>query len=406
MACCFVFLDPSLSLSTTPPTSLGRWKGGREESNYKDNGNRSKSIMTLNINKNVSMLHYRYDDHIVITKVLRPAIHGALKQGYYLKENHSGIPLAIKVFNKRLLHRPNFIEDGLQEMHILNTILTSNPHPNVIRCETILEDDNSYAMILPFCDLGDLFTIMDRNREADLPPNPMKELKIMGSTLLSAVAHIHSLGICHRDIDLQNILVTSEESAPLGYKLILGDFGQAKFMGRDGAVHIDSGLIPGKVSYTAPEVRKTGWYDGRAADVYSLGVVLFIILTGGYPPYSTIGDSCYMYIKKGPEAVHRLLTKNWGVHMEDSEEVKVCLRIILAMLKEDPAARPTIAQLQSNAFFSITDDTAIAAVAVPEEMAIDTLVGNNDEGRVVVAPPSMSQEGGEIPSAVYAADGC
>lgn len=133
-------------------------------------------------------------------------------------------------------------------------LLRYNPHPHVVT------DDNAAT--------PDLMTYLSSN-----PNLPFSIGKRIFAEIVRAVGHIHSLGIAHRDISLENVLINHNS--------------HCRLTGFDLATRTPLSCIGtvGKLFYIAPEsLRSNAEYDGLAADVWSLGVILFILLTGN-PPF-------------------------------------------------------------------------------------------------------------------------
>ena len=99
------------------------------------------------------------------------------------------------------------------------------------------------------------------------------EAKIIFNHVLEAVAYLHDIDIIHRDLKMQNILINES----MEVKLI--DFGFAHFYNKKKKLSV----FCGTPSYMAPELACRIPYDGKASDVWSLGVLLYIMLTGEFP---------------------------------------------------------------------------------------------------------------------------
>ncbi|CAK0806690.1 unnamed protein product [Prorocentrum cordatum] len=132
---------------------------------------------------------------------------------------------------------------------------------------------------------GDLFAWCDREpkpglrREAAMHP--------LASQIFKGVRWLHDLGIAHRDLSLENILLHNENGA-LRIKII--DFGMATL---DRVASASSGV--GKQSYQAPEVHSSQPYDNIMTDPFSLGVVLFAMAAQDYPWKSTKRNTCELF---------------------------------------------------------------------------------------------------------------
>jgi DNA-binding beta-propeller fold protein YncE/predicted Ser/Thr protein kinase len=173
-------------------------------------------------------------------------------------------PVALKVIAAELAGKEGFRERFLRESRLAANL----DHPSVVPVYDAREEDGELIVAMRLVEGGDLRKLIDR--EGPLPP-------VRAVALLSQVADAldaaHAAGIVHRDVKPHNILVEGERA-------YLSDFGLAKAFEGTGA---GSGAsIVGTVEYMAPEQWR-GERAGPAADVYSLGCVLYEALTGIVP---------------------------------------------------------------------------------------------------------------------------
>ena len=126
---------------------------------------------------------------------------------------------------------------------------------------------------MEFCEGGDLFSRV--SRDACLKEDDAREYF---AQIAFAVKTLHELGICHRDLKLENFLLD-------GYDRIkLADFGLSKaFVTTEGQEADLLSTYCGTTDYAAPEVLRNQPYDGRLTDIWSIGVVLFAMLSGCFP---------------------------------------------------------------------------------------------------------------------------
>lgn len=143
-------------------------------------------------------------------------------------------------------------------------ILSSMRHPSII--QPIFCDFQNHIMVVPYMPRGDLIDLIINN-------GPLSEdyTKVIMTDMLNAVAYLAHQGIAHLDIKPDNILISSDNGRP-----ILFDFGLAARVG--------SGRIEecGSTGYKAPEVLQ-GSADFAKADVWSLGVTMYVCLYGELP---------------------------------------------------------------------------------------------------------------------------
>ncbi|XVF62859.1 hypothetical protein PTKIN_Ptkin09bG0042300 [Pterospermum kingtungense] len=179
----------------------------------------------------------------------------------------SGESFAVKSIDKRKISAGDSLDLQclFNEPKILGLV---SSHPNIIHLHDLFEDDSHLHMVLDLCPPSqDLYNLIIRNgRFSEAQARPIV------TQLVHAVAHIHSLGVVHRDIKPENILFDLKISVKLT------DFGSA-----DVAVEGMRGVV-GTPYYVAPEVLAGREY-GEKVDVWSCGVVLYIMLAG-FPPFN------------------------------------------------------------------------------------------------------------------------
>ncbi|XP_027364028.1 phosphoenolpyruvate carboxylase kinase 1 [Abrus precatorius] len=182
---------------------------------------------------------------------------------------NSNEPFACKLIHKSLLSDSTDRQCLQNEPKYLSLL---SPHPNVLQIFDFFEDDHNLAIVVELCQPLTLF-----DRIVAHNPLPEPQAASLVKHLLLAVAHCHRLGVAHRDIKPDNILFDSNDN------LKLADFGSAEWFG-DGRNM--SGVV-GTPYYVAPEVLLGREYDEKV-DVWSCGVILYIMLSG-IPPF--YGDS-------------------------------------------------------------------------------------------------------------------
>jgi BR serine/threonine kinase len=136
-------------------------------------------------------------------------------------------------------------------------------HPNVLRLFSTVETATHICLVLELAERGELFDLL-------------LSRKVFTETLAVAffrgivlgVEYLHSLGICHRDLKSENVLLD------LHYQVKIADFGFAAWMPEGTATD-----QCGSAHYMAPEVVAGGEYDPRRADVWSLGIILFTLVS-------------------------------------------------------------------------------------------------------------------------------
>jgi serine/threonine protein kinase len=141
-------------------------------------------------------------------------------------------------------------------------------HPGVIQLFDLFQDALRYYLILEFCPNGDLFqAIVQQSGFSELVARPMVR------QILEALQCVHSLGISHRDLKPENILL-----GKYGH-IKLSDFGLSKFM-QDGCL-VQTAC--GSPCYASPECISGFAYNGITTDVWSVGVIVYAMVTGALP---------------------------------------------------------------------------------------------------------------------------
>lgn len=195
---------------------------------------------------------------------------GGMGRVYHAESVADGTPAAIKVLDPRWSTDPAMVARFQNEARLLRSL----DHPNIVRliddCET---EDDSLCLITELvqgCDLGRLL------RAEKLPHE--RAMEIFDKTC-AAVEHAHAHGLIHRDIKPSNILIGRDGTVKLA------DFGLARETGDASAIGCLTATTDqfGTAYYLAPE-RMTGTTSaGPETDVYSLGVLLYHLLTGTMP---------------------------------------------------------------------------------------------------------------------------
>lgn len=157
-------------------------------------------------------------------------------------------------------------------------------HPNIVRIHDIGEESGRKYISMEYVDGGDLKRLIASQKRIQ-PPEAVE----YGIQIASALSAAHALGILHRDIKPANVLLTADKVCKLT------DFGIATFL--EEASDISSDIIVGTPLYMSPE-QSEGKQLTPASDIYSLGIVLYEMLTGS-PPFRT-GNIAYHHIFTTP----------------------------------------------------------------------------------------------------------
>jgi len=239
-------------------------------------------------------------------------------------------PVALKVIASHLAEQEGFRERFLRESRLAARL----DHPGVVPVYDAREDDGELIVAMRFVKGGDL----KRRIAARGPLSPPQAIDLLAQ-VAAALDAAHAEGIVHRDVKPHNILLE-------GDRAFLTDFGLAKALG-DSGVLSDASVV-GTVEYMSPEQWR-GSRIGPAADVYSLGCVLYEAVTGVAPFARRAGDS-EPEMPRGLDAViERAVAKDPGDRytsaaalIEAARERQGATPTATAVLTEAPD-RPTLA---------------------------------------------------------------
>jgi len=151
--------------------------------------------------------------------------------------------------------------------------------------------------------------------------------------IVSALEYSHKKNYCHRDLKLENLLISGEGKKA---KILMIDFGFAGWMPTESHRFSD---FPGSFCYAAPELIQGIPYRGKSADVYSLGVILYTLLQSSYPFYHEDRSEMTEMILQDPVSFE---TYNTAPARE----------LVKWMLMKNPESRPTLEQIKNHAWLN------------------------------------------------------
>lgn len=212
-------------------------------------------------------------------------------------------------------------------------ILTDLRHPQIIEVEEVYVSSKSVYLVMEYMEGGELFDrIVKRDKFSE------SEVVNFVKQIAEAIGYLHEQGIAHRDLKPENILLPSHESDDIK----VGDFGLAKPFGEMWGETFSLKTCAGTPQYTAPEVLSNDSY-GPEVDIWSLGVILFILLSGR-SPFDRNSEGQTMRAIKNND--YTLNTPDW---QEISPEAK---SLVTSMLVLDPSKRPTAKDILANSWIN------------------------------------------------------
>lgn len=195
--------------------------------------------------------------------------------------NFKNLKYAIKTIKKDLLNTHS-IQCIIDEVKILRSV----DHPNIVKYFETYEDDNLIHIVMEYIPGQNLFELLTSRRHKKRFCE--QEICQLVTSILKAIVFLHRGNIIHRDLKLENILISNAEDLT-SVKLI--DFGLSVLGKKDEKYRV------GSPYYMAPEMIDGNY--SKASDMWSIGVVLYLILTGKQPFEGVDQNDVYRKIKKG-----------------------------------------------------------------------------------------------------------
>lgn len=199
-------------------------------------------------------------------------------------------------------------------------IIQSLRYQYIIETYEILYLQKTIVIVMEYCSNGDLL-----NYVLSHYPIPMYKIRSMFRQILLAIDFLHKRNIAHRDIKPENIFLDKD------FNVKVGDFGVSRYLKKDELCS----TICGTLVYVAPEIINSKRYDPKKADIWSLGILLYVMCTKKMP------WSC---LNQG-EMMKQITT---GIIKVPTVSPIDITRIILECTKLEPSQRPTISDLLMN----------------------------------------------------------
>ena len=185
---------------------------------------------------------------------------GAFAKVYHARDVRTGQSVAIKIINKKKIVGTSLMSNIKREISIMRKL----NHPNIVKLYEVLASKTKIYFVLEFIKGGELFAKVAKGRfTEDLSRKYFQQL-------ISAVGFCHSRGIFHRDLKPENLLLDENGN------LKVSDFGLSAVKEQiqpDGLLH----TLCGTPAYVAPEILTKRGYDGATINVWSCGVILYVL---------------------------------------------------------------------------------------------------------------------------------
>jgi len=224
---------------------------------------------------------------------------GAFSIVYMAVNKATNINYAVKVINKKDLGK-DYEKNLKMEVDILKKV----NHPNIIALKELFDTPDKLYLIMELVTGGELFDkIVEKGSYTE------NEASQLVRKIVSAVDYLHNLGIVHRDLKPENLLL---KSAHDDLEIAIADFGLSKIVGQQMMMQTACGTP----SYVAPEVLNASGY-GKEVDMWSIGVITYILLCG-FPPF--YGDTVPEIFEQIMEANFDYPEEYWGTVTKEAKD--------------------------------------------------------------------------------------
>ena len=203
-------------------------------------------------------------DEYELVELLGKGSFSHVYKAWNIHQNSDSEYVGIKVISKKNLNQDGDTERLHREVDAMNSL----SHENIVRLYKFFNDKDYYYLVMDLCQGGTVYSYISAGNHLREPQAATIFLQIV-----EAIDYCHSHNIAHRDLKLQNILFTTFPS------IKVSDFGLCSYINNDTKMS----TFCGSPCYSAPECINHIDYDGKLADIWSLGVILFELVTSSHP---------------------------------------------------------------------------------------------------------------------------
>eukprot|EP00761_Pharyngomonas_kirbyi_P000234 gb/GECH01000234.1/.p1 GENE.gb/GECH01000234.1/~~gb/GECH01000234.1/.p1 ORF type:complete len:522 (+),score=119.99 gb/GECH01000234.1/:1-1566(+) len=259
----------------------------------------------------------------LLGKTLGEGSMGKVKLGIH---RETGQRVAIKILKKNILTaEPKLRRKVEREIAIMRLM----DHPHVLHLYDVFQTSKYLFLVMELVEGGELFQYLVKRGRL-----PTEEAFVIFRQILSSLEYCQQLLICHRDLKPENVLLDSESNVKLA------DFGMASLMQQGTLLETSCG----SPHYVSPEVVKGERYDGMEADIWSLGVILYAMISGKLPFDDPDIQNVLLKVKRG----RYQMPKEFSPELQD---------LIRKMLTVDPSSRIRLSDIKTSIWYAMMEST-------------------------------------------------
>ena len=278
-----------------------------------NNINENNKIEKKNLNKKESEYIFDYE----IKEKIGEGSFSKVKLGIHIPTKRK---VAIKIISKLKLTKKEEIRLKREIQ-----IVTQLNHQNIIKIYEIKEDKNNFYLIMEYYSEGDLYRFLSKYNKLN-----EEDASIIFYQIVNGVEYLHNNFICHRDLKLENILIDKKKNV----KII--DYNLSNFFLESNGCILKTPC--GSPYYAAPEMIKNKSYNAKSVDIWSIGIILYVILCGFLPFEDKNSRRLYQKIINSKIFIPNFLSD-------------IARNIIENLLQKNCTKRYTIKQIKKHPFY-------------------------------------------------------
>lgn len=326
--------DRQTSSSNPTDSSSSHLKSSPQQMNAANN--QASNPTTSGSNASTIIGHYQ------LKRTLGKGNFSTVKLAQHRITQHS---VAIKIVKISILSEDNLMKIN-REIDVLKKI---GKHANIVRLYQVIKTKRYFMLVTEYCPNGELYDYLVDKGKLSEPQSCNYFLQI-----LSAVEYLHEHNIVHRDLKAENLLLTEDNKT-----IKIADFGFANYYKHDKPLSTWCGSPP----YAAPELFKGLQYVGPPVDIWSLGVILYVMVCGSLP----FDGHNLVYLKS------RVLSGKYRIPFFMSTE---CEGLIRGMLRLDPERRFNVKQIKNSSWISKYNGPVVAKLGPTPEKIVQNVTTN------------------------------